>query len=324
MKKASIAKKTLTEGQIRRKADLAVNELRNTGGILLPEQSNRFLRKVIDSPRILKDCRTILMNGPEKEINKIGFGERVLRAARNSTTQRNGPYRQGQRALTEAERAAPKTSQIMLRTSEVIAEVDIPYEVLEDNIEKEQMQNTILTMLADRVSLDLEELLILGDTDSADPYLALQDGVLRLAESNVVNHGGDPMNVDLFKNMAKGLPTPYLESLGRYKSYVAPYREIDYRASVAQRQTALGDAIISGSTAPTIMGVPISGAAKMPMDTALMTVPNNLIMGYQRRIHLEIDRNIRERVIVIVLTMRTAIGIEEEDAVVKAVNIGDE
>ncbi len=307
-----------------RKADLAISDLRNDGGILLPEQSNKFLRKIIDAPRITKDARTIFMPRPEKEINKIGFGQRVLRAARNSTTQRNGPYPIGGRALTEAERAKPDLGRITLSTSEVIAEIRLPYETLEDNIEKEAMQDTILSLLADRVALDVEELVIRGDKDSADPYLALQDGVLALAESNVVNHGGEGMSVDLFKNMAKALPTQYLDMLGRYKTYVAPYREIDYRATVAQRQTNLGDAIISGSKAPTIMGVPIAGAAMVPLDQAILTIPENIIVGYQRRINLEFDRDISERVYIIVLTMRIAVGIEEEDMIVKAVNIGDD
>lgn len=315
----------MKQAELIRRADLALSDLSNDGGLLQPQQSNRFMRKIIDSPTIIRDARTIQMRNPSMEINKIGFGQRVLRAARNSSTQRSGPYAVGQRALLEAERAKPQTSKIELNTSEIIAEINLPYETLEDNIEGSNMRNTILALLADRVALDLEELFILGDTDNvSDPYLALQDGVLTLAESNVVNHGGAPVDVDLFKNMAKGLPTQYLSYLGEYKTYIAPYREIDYRATVAQRQTALGDAIISGRTAPTIMGVPLSRAAKMPQDQAILTIPNNLIVGIQRDMRLEYDTDIRERVFIIVLTMRVAFAIEEEDMVVKAINIGDE
>jgi HK97 family phage major capsid protein len=315
----------MRQAELIRRADLALSDLANDGGLLQPQQSNRFMRKIIDSPTIIRDARTIPMRGPSMEINKIGFGQRVLRAARNSSTQRSGPYAVGQRALLEAERAKPQTSKIELNTSEIIAEINLPYETLEDNIEGSNMRNTILALLADRVALDLEELIVLGDTDIVnDPYLALQDGVLTLAESNVVNHGGAPVDVDLFKNMAKALPTQYLPYLGDYRTYVAPYREIDYRATVAQRQTALGDAIISGRTAPTIMGVPLVKAAKMPQDQALLTIPNNIIVGVQRDMRLEYDTDIRERVFIIVLTMRVAVAIEEADMVVKAVNIGDE
>lgn len=307
-----------------RKADLALSDLATDGGLLQPSTTNRFIRKIIDTPRLLRDIRTIPMARPSMEIHKIGFGERVLRAARNSSTQRSGPYPIGQRALTEAERAKPKTSKIELNTSEVIAEINLPYETLEDNIEGDNLRDTILALLADRVSLDLEELVIRGDTDSADPYLALQDGVLAMANSHIVNHGGDPMNVDLFKNMAKSVPTQYLDFLDQMKVYLAPYREIDYRATVAQRQTALGDAIISGKAAPTILGVPIAKAAKMPIDQAIMTIPGNIIMGVQRRIQMEFAKDVRERVFIIVLTMRIALGIEDDDMIIKATNIGDD
>lgn len=314
----------MRQNELIRKADLALSDLTTNGGYLQPSTSNRFIRKIIDTPRMLRDVRTVPMARPQMELNKIGFGSRVLRAARNSSTQRSGPYPIGQRALTESERASPTTSKISLQTSEVLAEIDLPYEVLEDNIEGDNLRDTILTLLADRVSLDLEELIIRGDTDSVDPYLALQDGVLVSADANVVNHGGDPMNVDLFKNMAKAVPTQYLDFMDQMKIYLAPYREIDYRATVAQRQTALGDAIISGKVAPTILGVPIARAAKMPVDQAIMTIPSNLILGIQRRIQLEFAKDVRERVYIIVLSMRIALGIEDEDLVVKATNIGDE
>lgn len=308
-----------------RRADLALSDLTNDGGILNRAQQNRFIRRIIDSPTVIRDARTLQMNTPEMELNKIGFGSRVLRAARNSSTQRSGPYDIGNRALLASERAKPDFGRVILRTSEIMAEINLPYETLEDNIEREQMRNTILSILGDRVALDLEELFISGDTDNVvDPYLALQDGVLALAQDNIVNHGGAPINVDLFKNMAKALPTQYMTMLGQYKTYLHPVREIEYRAQVAQRQTNLGDAVISGKVAPTIMGVPLAGAAKLPLANAFMTIPRNLIVGFQRNIRMEYDTNIRERVFVIVLTMRVAFAIEETEMVVKATNIGDE
>jgi hypothetical protein len=64
------------------------------------------------------------------------------------------------------------------------------------------------------------------------------------AVSNIVNQGGDPMSVSLFGNMIKALPTKYYKLLNRYRFYTSKTKEIDYRMSVAQRQTSLGDAII--------------------------------------------------------------------------------
>jgi len=67
--------------------------------------------------------------------------------------------------------------------------------------------------------------------------------------------------------------------------------------------------------------VPVNGAALMPNDQYLFTYPKNLIVGVQRQIMIETDRDIRTRVIIIVLTMRLAIQYETEDAVVKCVGL---
>jgi hypothetical protein len=85
------------------------------------------------------------------------------------------------------DRSKPTTSQITLTTSEVMAEVRIPYEVLEDNIERGGMADTVLALIAERAALDLEELLILGDTASGDAYLALMNGILKRVTTNVVD-----------------------------------------------------------------------------------------------------------------------------------------
>lgn len=309
----------MREKELLRKADLALSDLTNDGGLMNPEQANRFFRKMIDQPTILKDVRTIPMRRPSMEINKIGFTTRMLRAANQGAV--------GSRALSSGDRYKAVTEQITLNTSEVIAEIDLPYEVIEDNIEgggidNTQFEDTIMDLLAERAALDLEELLIAGDTGSGDAYLALQDGILQLATSNIVNHASAAIDPDLFANMIKALPTKYHRLLNQYRFYLQTTKEIDYRMQVAQRQTQLGDSLLTGKSPVAVLGVGMEAAALMPAANAIMTVPRNIIWGVQRNFRLEFDRIVRERVFVIVLTMRVAIQIEEEDMVVKATNIG--
>jgi hypothetical protein len=66
----------------------------------------------------------------------------------------------------------------------------------------------------------------------------------------------------------------------------------------------------------------VKGASQMPTSNAILTDPKNIIWGVQRRVQMEYDKDIRERVIIVVLTMRIANEFEEEDMVVKATNIG--
>jgi len=307
--------------EIVRKTDIALSDL-SSGGLLTVEQNDAFFRKIIDAPTILNDVRFVTMTRPSKEINKIGFANRVLKVANQGTITSPAAGEEGTRALARADRTNPALSKITLNTSEVIAEINIPYEVLEDQIEGENFQDTVLTMIAEAAARDLEEKLILGDTNSADNYLALHDGILAATTSNLVNHGGAAIGPTLFENMLTGLPVRYHRFLDQMRFYTSTMRAINLRAQIGQRQTALGDATLTGNAPLQMLGVGLKGASQMPNAQAILMNPKNVIWGVQRNVKMEFDRDIRERAIIIVLTMRIAHAFEEEDMVVKATNIG--
>lgn len=316
----------MNEQELIQKADIALSDLVNNGGYVNPEQSNKFFRKAMDSAVILKDARTVPMSRPKMEINKIGFTTRVLRAANQGNISSPENASAGTRALARADRYTPTTERITLETQEIIAEIDLPDEVIEDSIEGGNLdsatfQQTILDMMAERVSLDLEELVVLGDTGSGDTYLALQDGVLVASTSNVVNNAGDPLSAQLFGNMVKALPTKYYKLLNRYRFYTSMPKEIDYRLTVAMRQTQLGDAVLTGQVPVTALGVQLSSTSYMPSGNVILMPPNNLIIGVQRALRMEFARLARERAFAIILSMRLAMAYEEEDMVVKAINV---
>lgn len=307
-----------------KKADIALADLAN-GGKLNPEMSDKFIRKVIDQPTLIKEVRTVPMSGPKRTISKIGFGKRLLRKARQTA---------GSRALTAAERYKPDFGKVDLETTEFIAELNIPYEVLEDNIERGDLKNTILALIAERAALDFEELLLRGDTafvsGLVDPdeaametaYLSSMDGVLKKVSSHQVNGTDVGITAELWNSTMKAMPEKYRRNQSANRLYVTPNVELDYRLAISNRGTGLGDAILTGTQALPVFGVPMKGAALMPSDKALFLPPQNIIFGLQRDISMEFDKDIRERVYIIVLTCRAAIAIEEEDACVKVNNIG--
>jgi hypothetical protein len=304
------------------KADFALSNLNANGGALLPEQNDTFIRKLMDVPTILKQVRTVPMSASVQKVNKIGFGSRVLTAAPQGTPPYLADTNINSRWLPQASRVAPFTQQITLSTSEVMAEIQIPYEVLEDNIERGGMADTILQLIAERAALDLEELLIKGDTSSSDPYLALQNGILKISTSNVVDAGGSAISVGTFNNLKKALPTAYRRNLKAMRFYSSVDRESDYRVAVASRGSALGDSVLTSNTdALPVLGVPLFGAALMPNSNIFFTDPQNILFGIQRNIRIEQTRDIRARQIIIVLTARIAIQIEEELAVSKVINL---
>jgi hypothetical protein len=303
------------------KADMALSDLVHQGGVggglLNPEQTDSFIRTLMESPTLINASRVVTMNGPQKKINKIGFGSRILRKATSAT------------ALPDNQRVKPDLGQIQLETKEVIAELNIPYDVFEDNIEGGNiavpmgssaggLHDTIITLIGQRAALDIEELAILGDTANVgDDYLALVDGFLKLATAHVYNANGATISKDTFKGCIKLMPPKYLRVRGENSFFVSTNNETEYRDTIANRVTGLGDAALVTANSLAAFGSPIQAAPLMPEANGIYTNPNNLIFGIQRKVNIEYDKDIRARKFIIVLTARLDFQIEEIDAVVK-------
>jgi hypothetical protein len=302
------------------KADIALADLSANGGLLNPEQTDKFIQTLMDSPTLINAARVVTMNAPQKKINKIGFGARILRAAVSGT------------ALADGDRVKPDLGHINLQSKEVIAEIHIPYDVFEDNIEGGNinaamgssaggLQDTIMALVGDRAALDLEELAILGDTLSGDAYLALTDGFIKLATAHVVDAGAAPISKDVFKAAIKAMPDKYLRVRGANSFFVSVDNETEYRDTIANRVTGLGDSALVSANSLSAFGSPIAAAPLMPNAKGIYTNPNNLIFGIQRKVNIEYDKDIRARKFIVVLTARVDFQIEETDALVLIQNM---
>jgi len=318
--------------ELLRKADIAVGDLQGNGGYLNPEQADTFIRKLLIQPTLLSQVRRVVMASPVRKVNKIQFASRILMPSPGSGT--------ALAANTSAtnRRSKATTEQITLTTSEVIAEVRLPYDVIEDNIERGNLgamtdtggspmagglRDTIMTLIAERCALDLEELAILGDVSGgADDYLKLQDGYLIRFTSNVVDAANSPVSRTVFKNAMKTMPTQYRRNRGAMRHFVSTEQEIEYRDTLNARETVMGDSQYQ-SLAPVYgAGAPVEGVGLMPSAKGLLVHPLNLLFGIQRDIMFETDKIITERVYVIVVTARIALQVEEELAGVKVINMG--
>lgn len=319
----------MTNAELIRKADIVISDLTSNGGYLNPEQSNAFIRKLLVAPTLLAQVRRVTMSAPIRKINKISFSSRILNAGNGGT----GAY---PTVLASGQRAKPTTEQIQLQTHEVVAEIHLPYDVIEDNIEGGNVgtfneggnppmaggfRDTVVSLIAERVAIDLEEQALNGDTSSADSFLAQTNGYLKLIQSNVVDAGGQQINRTVLKNAMKTLPSQYRRNRAALQHMVSTEQEIEYRDTLAARETSMGDAQLQ-STAPVYAaGSPVVGVPLMPGSQGILTNPLNMIFGVQRDIMMETDKIITQRVYVIVVTARVAIQIEEELAAVKLINL---
>ncbi|MCH7510988.1 MAG: phage major capsid protein [Chloroflexi bacterium] len=118
------------------------------------------------------------------------------------------------------------------------------------------------------------------------------------------------------------LPDQYHRNVAQMRHYVSVDQDVEYRDSLASRATGVGDSFVQGQQNPTPFGVPVSRVQTMPEDKGLFTNPLNLLMGVQRQVLMEFDKDIRTREYIIVLTARLDFQVEEAEAAVVYNDIG--
>lgn len=309
----------LSSKEITKRLDFALSDM-SSSGLLNPEQFNEFIDVIESEPTILSQVRTVRMRSPKMQIDRLNFGSRIMKVA----SQAGGANDDGSndRHLTEANRSKPQTAQIELETKEMMCEVHLHDEVLEDNIERGNFEAHIMRQMGAQVARDLEEWLLEGDTGSGDAYLALNDGMLKSATSNVVDVASAQLTPDVIESGLLAMPQQYLRDLGGLRHWVPTQDSIRYRANVAKRATGYGDSALTGTGDLMAYGTPIESAPLMPTGFGIFTFPSNCLWGVQRDLRVETDRDIRARTNIIVMHMRVDFLYDDELAVVKYINIG--
>ena len=299
------------------KADLALADLTAGGGLLKPAQAQKFMRLLIKDSAVMKVATVVPMSSPKQQISKIKFGSRILRAGTEAT------------ALGAGDRVVPDMSQVELDAKLFKAEVHLSDEVLEDSIERGELRQTIMEMMAEAISRDMDEVIINGDTASADAFLAVMDGVLKQATSNQVDVAGQPISKDVLRDMLKTLPSEHLRDKKAMSSLTSVDADLDYRNTLAERATAVGDKFLEGDTPVLYSGVPLRSVPLFPEDLGvgndqtviLLCNPKNIHVGLWRNIRIESARDISEGTLKIVATLRFDVKFAEEPGVAKAVNV---
>lgn len=298
------------------KADLSLADL-TSGGLLQPAQAQKFLRLMIKQSKIMSMCAVTPMKAPKQLIEKIRFTGRVMHPGTENT------------ALTSGNRSKPTLTKVELDAELFKAEVNINNEVLEDSIERGELRQTIMQLLAEKLSTDMEEVLINGDTGSADPDLAVLDGILVQATSNIVDAQLQTPNPSLFKSALKSMPSEFLRNKLALKFLTSIDAEIEYRDALSNRATVLGDKFLEQAAPVTYSGIEVIDVPLFPenLGSGLNTTdivladPSNINLGVWRNIRLETDKQVREGNLLVVATLRWDVKYIEETAVVKVINV---
>ena len=300
------------------KADLEVSDLMANGGYLQDEQAERFVLKMIEESVILKMIKVMGMKSHTKTIDKVGIDGWVLKPGTSG------------HALAEADRTTPVTENVVLNTHLMKGEIRLSYETLEDNIEGKKFKSTVTNMMAEHVALDMDKAAVNADsTGATGTILDMFDGMLASATSHIVNGNNVSINKGMLRDDVKAMQSRYNRLKQKQKFLTSDDADTDYRDYLSDRIGQVSDKFLEG-TAP----VYYNGRAMIPVpvfpdnlgvgaDTTniLLTDPKNAVWGVWRKVMFETDKDITAGKWIMVATVRTGFVWEEEDAVVKVINV---
>jgi hypothetical protein len=277
------------------------------GGYLSPQQAREFLRVLIDESVLLKEANNQTSASPKFEVPRLSFGNRILR-----------PGTEGAR-LADADRVKPLTGLVTLSTNLFKGEVPVSDELFEDNIERDALADTIMVMIAEAVGRDTEEYAIKNDTDrtagdGADfAPLSQFDGLIKQLQTGLpaahrLDGAGMTSYDQLFRNMIASLPARYRRDPTALRFYVPVKHNDGYQSELAGRGTPLGDTNVTENLRlklafrgvpvvpiPLMTGVSTIDGAEIDYDGfAILTHPQNLYVGWHRRIRVERWRDPRD------------------------------
>lgn len=302
------------------------------GGLLKPEQSDRFIDYMWDASVLMPQVRTVKMNRDVQDIDKMNVGRRILRGASE--------------AVDDGINVGPRFSKISLTASKFRADWELSRDVLEDNLEGPELENHIARLLTAQIGQDMEDLAINGDKDSSDPLLHHLDGwgVRGKAGGHEVVAEATDTVADVLSKMVRAMPRNYV---GRRQNlrFFAPsnmlQRHVDeIGAAVAQTQLSdpraeLGqENVLNGPVGYSVMGnggvrlheVPLMDDPSAPNNDAdagdiWLTDPNNLIWGVRREVEVFSEFVRKKDTIEYTVYTRVAAAVEETDAFVIAEDV---
>jgi len=303
---------------IMQKADMEVADLIADGGYLQAEQAEKFIVDLIEESVMMKLVQVQALKSHTKIMGKVGIDGWVLKPGTSGA------------ALAVADRTKPTTDEVTLYTHLMKGEIRLNDEVLEDNIEGGQFKNTVMQIMAEHVALDMDRVLVNGDTSGATgTVLDLIDGMLVKATTHIVNGGTVPINKGMLKDAIKAMPSQYNRLKAQQRFLTSEDAETDYRDYLADRATVLGDKFIEGDGPVRYNNRPILPVPVFPDNLGagtdctniLLTHPKNAVWGVWRKVKVETDRDITSGEWIMVVTVRAGFEYEEEDAVVKVTNV---
>ena len=309
----------------------------DNGGLLKPEQSNRFIDYMFDATILTRAARTIRMRADTTEIDKVGVGERLMVLATEGAT------------TGQTDRGAT-FSKVSLTTKKLRLDWELSSESLEDNIEGADLEDHIARLMATQAGNDVEDLALNGDTTlTSNNLLKAFDGFRKLALNggSVVDAAGAGISKAVFNDALKAMPRKYKQRRNQLRFFTGSNLVQDYLynltnvsatpediASSILRGNPAGPEGAPGGVTPFAFGIPVvevplidetragtySGATGQHGEVHL-TFPQNFIMGIKRDVTVYREFKPKKDTIEYTLFIRVGVAVENLDSFVIVKNV---
>lgn len=285
-------------------------------GVLSVQRFGEFVREVREASTIISEARNLnALQSYEVDISRIGMTVQ-LEPGRDASGNKVAPTEDTVDVTTNT-----------LSMKELITKISIEDETLEDNIERAQFEQTLVTLLGQGVSYDLECFFLHADTSyTGDRALyKINDGWMKLAgnQATTASPTDDDWPLSLFDEMLGKVPNRYKQMIPQMKFYVSWDILEAYREYLKGRESAVGDQAIIGGPNLTYQGLPVQyvpalDALQDGKVRALLTVPANLVYGFWRNIKVEPQRDAPMRRTEYIVSLRADCHYEDEKGAVSA------
>ena len=282
---SKLSNKELLEKAVITTAEIAA------AGRLNDAQADRFIDFVVDVTGLKDRARIVRFRNDKLDIDKIGVGKRVAVPKKE--------------AIDPGLRRKIKTSKVTLQPEEVMVPWELSDEFVTENLEGENVEDTIMRLMATQLSNDLEELYIQGDKlgparlesdlidgGSAtevivDTYLQLQNGWLKRAgATHIVDHDGVNISHQVFSDMIVEMPSKFKRNKRNLKFFCSDTTEQLFRNNLASRATGLGDSAATSEINLMPFGVelvPLALLPQTPLITEHVTLSGTTAVGLKNK-----------------------------------------
>lgn len=179
------------------------------GGLLNPAQQEQFITYVKEYSTMLDACRTITMTQQVQDIDKMHISEPITESAAEATEQ-GSPNNEG----------TAKYNKVTLTAVKLRSTWNISTETLQNNIEQDAYEDTLMQGMTARIATDMEMLSIQGDTslgtaNKTERLLNRLDGWdIQSDSAHIVDVEGGNIDKDVFRIMKRSLPKQYRSDPG--------------------------------------------------------------------------------------------------------------